>query len=253
MWTTLSFMQQLLFSPCLSFPLFLPLYLPQSIASCLFSSLRDAQHSSGRSGSRLRQGEAIKTTADWNRLREQQRKLIGARVVEPGVNSNRLAFLKQRGTHEPSSWGAWAICICSGLWVSWKLSLYPSARALFSSCCCARFDFHLFGGSLIMAQLSRWANEGDNIWEISLSIHLSAWLAGFLLTVFCPLWSMWSRQKAEIYEHVNRRTCTESQGAWKIICHLDASVRSFLQAVMWEWFTCFKSITSQSQLGKKKN
>lgn len=43
--------------------------------SGLFPSLRDAQRSSGRSGGRLHQGETIKTTADWNRLLEQQCKL----------------------------------------------------------------------------------------------------------------------------------------------------------------------------------
>lgn len=68
------------------------LSISQSIASCVFSSLRDTQLFPGRSGSWLRLDEAIKTTADWNRLREQQCKLKGAHVVKKGVNSNRLAL-----------------------------------------------------------------------------------------------------------------------------------------------------------------
>lgn len=98
----LSLVHKLLLSPCLSSSLLSFLSLSQSIASCLFSSLRYTLHFSGRSGSWLRQGEAIKTTADWNRLREQQCKLKGAHVVEQGVNSNRLApWNKEAHTSHP--------------------------------------------------------------------------------------------------------------------------------------------------------
>lgn len=58
----------------ISFP-FSSFYPSLSLAPCLFSSLGDTQYFSGRSGSWLAQGEAIKTTPDWNRHREQQCKL----------------------------------------------------------------------------------------------------------------------------------------------------------------------------------
>ena len=111
-------------SPAHSLPLILAPILPafslsQSIASCRFSSLRDTQHFSGRSGSWLRQGEAIKTTADWNRLREQQCKLKGAHVVEQGVNSNRLAPWNKEthtshphGDRKPYASAVDCVCVC---------------------------------------------------------------------------------------------------------------------------------------------
>ena len=128
-------------------PLLLSLSLSQSIASCLFSSLRDTQHFSGRSGSWLRQGEAIKTTADWNRLREQQCKLKGAHVVEQGVNSNRLASWKERSAHTLTHTRAILMGSASHMHLQWtvrvsgKPSLNLSAWMVFDSGCFARFRF----------------------------------------------------------------------------------------------------------------
>lgn len=160
-------------SPCLSSSLLPSLSLSQSIASCLFSSLRDTQRSSGRSGSWLRQGEAIKTTADWNRLREQQCKLKGAHVVEQGVNSNRLACWNKEahtshshGEREPYASAA----DCVSVREAFTESLSSDGFRWLLLC---SLWFHLFGESLIMAELSRWANEGDSTLKRSLSIWLN--------------------------------------------------------------------------------
>ena len=106
-------------SPCLSLSFLPARFLSQSVTSCLFSSLRDTLHFPGRSGSWLSQSEAIKTTADCNRLWEQQCKLKGLLVVEQGVNSNRLAPWNKEehtghphGQQEPHASSADCACAC---------------------------------------------------------------------------------------------------------------------------------------------
>lgn len=149
----------ILISPCLSSSVLLSLSLSQSIASCLFSSLREAQHFSGRSGSWLHCGEAIKTTADWNRLREQRCKLKGAYVVEQGVNSNRLApWNKEAHTsHHRGDPCVSALCVCPG-----KLSLHLSDWTVLAVVILSSIFICLVSLWYYMAELSKWANEDGN-------------------------------------------------------------------------------------------
>lgn len=138
------------FSHCLSSFLLPSLSISQSIASCVFSSLRDTQLFPGRSGSWLSLDEAIKTTADWNRLREQQCKLKGARVVKKGVNSNRLALQNKE-----------ALTVFMGSVSLMRLQWAVQESVALDGCIfwLGLIDFHLFVESLIIAYPCKWQHH----------------------------------------------------------------------------------------------